>query len=133
MAVAVMTGCSGKEDAWCSWDFKIANNTELNVAAMSNGAIMKEVIAPNNELTISSSGTLCSKQDSSLSDYYPDEEELMDVFSLVTPTIRIKVGDELLPETAMKRKYWKYTSEKYHGTYTLTLTDELIETIKSEQ
>ncbi len=131
MAIAMMTGCANV-DYGCTWDFKVVNNADLNVVVLWNGAIIKEAISPGDELIISSINTECGKQDGDLGDLRPQEEEIMNISSYSEPTILVKIGDEVLPEAVMKRKYWEYSSEKYHGTYTLTLTDELIETIKNE-
>ncbi|MDR2912018.1 MAG: hypothetical protein LBV38_01770 [Alistipes sp.] len=135
VAVCVMVSeCRAEVDYGCTWEFRVVNNTEKSVTIERNWGVEQNLsIMPSGGLTIFSSNTECSKQDGDLADLYPHEGMILPLFPSSTASFQIKVGDELLPEVVMKRKFWEYISEKYYGVYTLILSDELIETINNEQ
>jgi hypothetical protein len=116
------------------YDFYIANNTDTDVSVTVVKNTGKEyVISPNDELRISSRGGECGKRKTALDDQYPDEEMIIQPLYHTSFTIQIKVGDEIIPDIIMKRKYWNFTTQgNYDATYTLTITDELVEELRNQ-
>jgi hypothetical protein len=126
------TGCRDV-DYGCNRDFYIANNTDVSVTVIKNTG-REYIISPNDELRISSRGGECGKRKPPLEDQYPDEEMIMQLSHSIPFTIQIKIGDEIIiPDIIMKRKYWNFTTQgNYDATYTLIITDELVEELRNQ-
>ncbi len=123
----LLTGCP-KVDYGCTWAFSIVNNTDSNVTVVWNDQ-REDVVISGKNINISSIYTDCNKRDSNLEDRF-GEDEIMRITHSSNTTIQIKVGDEVMPEIIMKRKYWTFEATgNYSAIYTLNITDELMETL----
>jgi hypothetical protein len=124
-----LTGCA-KVDNECSWSFKILNQTSLNITIA--GSATTESIAPGGEGVISQLHAMCGENVSDPGDRF-QENDIMDITNNPNISIQVKAGKELMPNEIFRRNHWAYThTSKGNATYTLTLTEELIETLLPE-
>lgn len=111
--------------------FNIKNDTESDlIVETSSQRITQQplTIKPSKEETIHYLSGLCGEgyiPEDKYSDYSERDEMALDV--------EISVNGELMPSIIWRRGYWVFANEEYVATYTLTLTDELIKSIKSEE
>jgi hypothetical protein len=92
-----------------------------------------ESIAPGGEGVIYQLYARCGENVSDPGDRF-QENDIMDITNNPNISIQVKVGDELMPDEIFRRKHWVYIhTSKGNATYTLTLTNELIETLLSEK
>ncbi|MDR0907315.1 MAG: hypothetical protein LBM63_01690 [Rikenellaceae bacterium] len=128
-----MTKCITR-DYGCEYYFYVANTTATDVFFTTVKKTGREyIISPNDELRISSRGGECGKRETALDDQFPDEEMIIQPLPNTSFTIQIKVGDEIMPDIIMKRKYWKFTTKgNYRANYTLVITDELVEELSNQ-
>ncbi len=119
--VVITTGCEYS----CLTDFIIINQTTSTIDV--NGKYEQIKIAPNDNEVIYHWGDLCGDR-GTLSDRYSEYPDTRIVYDWV-----LVINGESIPEEIWTRKYWNFSSVVVRkATYTLTVTDELIETLLSE-
>ncbi len=124
-----MTGCGRNiVDYICSYSFEVVNESDSEVIAITVGNGV--VIWPGRSQQIESFGFLCGLHTILKDDIHYGNNGLI----LNPQDHRIIVDEVFMPETIWKREYWEFdNSEERRATYTLTITNELIETILAEQ
>ncbi len=124
-AAVVMTGCEGT----CHIYYEINNetNSEIVVQIKETGENSQIIIMPDSKQLIDSTGGLC--------DYggLPEDGDY-GWKGLVISDATMVIGETNIPDKIWMREHWDFSkTAKYEGTYTLTVTDELIETLLSQQ
>ncbi len=131
-AVAVMAGCRGMEDKECQWDFLIQNQTGSNVTIIWNGVARPPIISGEEQVISYTIGS-CPVNRDPPRDLFQEDEIMHNIYYRPDVVIQIQADEELMPEIIFRRKYWSFTTTSSStATYTLVLTDELIETLLSE-
>ena len=128
LALLAGAGCA-KVDYSCYWHFKIANQTESNIVVVSSFSF-DETIKPGETFEISRIMAHCDKN-TRPGDIFT-EDEVMQISHFSDQTIKIKLNKHLLSDTLWTRKYWDFAEKEYQATYTLTITDELLENLFTE-
>lgn len=118
VAGALMTGCDG----FCTNDFVIINQTEseiiVDMSWYNNKAI---TINKGNEQAVHHEGHMCSPRGGA--GKYNDDVKMI--------YANMQVGKTIIPDIIWTARYWNYESSgKFHSTYTLVVTEELLESLK---
>lgn len=115
-----LAGC----DYSCTWDYRIINQTNSTIDLYVTWGKKQTLIEPGDEQIFFTRVDLCThrgKMPDSFAEY-PENYILFDA--------EMSIDGRQMPEEIWKRKYWEFSSNaKRHATYTLILTDELIEQI----
>jgi hypothetical protein len=124
-AVAVATACKRNApadiDYGCVWEYEIANETEFEVTYIYGGS--ETVIESNAKGIIFRRDTECGKNDKPTDMYIADG-------LMFNSAHRLILNGEFIPNTIWKRDLWSFAAEVHHATYSLTITDELIENLE---
>ncbi len=117
-------------DYSCSRYFNVANQTGYAITVIiKTGAV--ESVPTGSERTIYKSYGHCDKN-TIPDDPFPDEE-IMHITDSSDMTVQIQVNGRVVSEEIFKRKYWNFSNEAYRATYTLLITNELIESLKQAE
>ncbi len=131
--VAAMTGCHVYTNFVVGWDFSIINQTDYEICFVADG-IVKDYVYPGEKFLFAD--TEGGKYNCiPLGELFHESEIMrLDYNGRSTATLQIKVGEELMPDIIFQRKYWDFVSNSNTwASYTLTVTDELIETINNHK
>jgi hypothetical protein len=123
-ASAALSGC----DALWHIDWVVENRTESEIVITTKrmGESNSIVIAPDDKQLI------YFEEDLGDPGGLPDDDGYGYQGPVLTDA-KIMIDNNEVPDEIWLRKYWIFTkNSKYNGTYTLTITDELIETIQSD-
>ncbi len=121
----LLTAC----DYFCNNDFVVINNTpddiviETIISSYDNGINFNDsiyTIKPGKKITFSQDLGLCGKDS-----YPPDFYKSNDTIPQATK-FDIYISDNLY-DTLRLRKFWSHSVSEQIGTYTLTITQELID------
>ncbi len=115
VAATMLTGC----EPFSTYYFKIKNDTAYDIIVEVDGR-NPIIINPND------SKTVCELSGAGIpGDPYSLEDNMADY--------DVKINNILMSKSIWQRKYWEHQSNsKYHITYTLVVTEELLETLSSE-
>ncbi len=111
------------------YDYKVVNQTgqTIEVVASQERSYYEEGVRQF-PITLENGQTTLIYTESD-SDRKP-EDVGMDAVMLSYAKIRIIVDGEPLSDKFKQRKYWKFSTRAYLGSYTLTLTPELVDELK---
>lgn len=120
-----MIGCDRNKhmliDYSCVWDYTIINETEFDMAYIY-GAV-ETVIKSGAKEKIFQHDTECGKNDK--------PTDLHAIGNLMFNSAhKLMFDGELMPEIIWKRDFWSFSTEVHHASYTLTVTNELIESLE---
>lgn len=123
--LALTTGCDGDVivDYGCELIFEVENKTEFDIVFM---LYEKEeaVIKSGKKEVIRSDFGLCGKNTIITDQFVPGELMFGSVCKLL-------LDGEPLPDAIWKRDYWIFSAKEYYdASYTLTVTNELIESLE---
>lgn len=111
--ISMMIGC----DPSCSMDFVIINETESDIVIEMRQGSKQVTIEPGQEQIIDrQSGTCVIYKEDATMIHYAD----------------MQIEGMIMPKTIWISRYWDCVVDNPLTTYTLTITDKLIETILSE-
>jgi hypothetical protein len=119
-ALALMSGC-GIADYGCNTYFKVINQTGNDIIVeVGRIDVVYETtsIGLGKGQTIYDFETLCGKNHV-VADLYSEEEQIENLF--------MKINGNNVSDAIWKRKYWNFASKPYETTFTLTLTNALLE------
>ncbi len=116
----VIIGCT-ERDYGCETDYLINNQTKSELTIEIASKNKQFIIRPGEKQVIYYTSGLCGKNTK------PDG------FSEgVVMKFRLKINKKFVPEEMLERQYWDFVSELYLATYTLTVTDELLQSLENE-
>ena len=122
----LMSGCGLViHDYGCTETLNIVNHTDSEVSlirGMIEGSQTVTTIAPGKDALADEKTGMCVKNTIPA----PHSEEYM-LFDI--EYTKLKVNGKIVSWEIWLAKYWDFTGEVYHATYTLNITDELIESI----
>ncbi len=132
--VAMTTGCT-IVDYNCNWDYKIDNQTgaDIVVEVERRDAVYESTTIEVGDTQIFYNGNGHCGSGGVPQNIYPPEESIFD--ASFTYLEYIKINGDLIPYNNFKSKYWNFVSTGRHHTnitYTLTLTDELLEELRQQ-
>jgi hypothetical protein len=135
LAAVSMTRCTeGLVDYDCTVVCEIENRTESEVIyTVERPAHKSTTIFPHQTLQIFKGSGLCTKSEGEkLADYY---EKLYYPFELMFDPASnfLTSSDQPVPDTIWRSEFWDFTTIPFKIKFTLTLTNELIETLLSEE
>jgi hypothetical protein len=114
----VLFGCDG----YCHIDLIIMNQTDSNIIVELNANNKQLTIKPSEKQTVDRQGGTCSRGGSlSYKDNVPMTNAVM------------KINGETIPEAIWTNKFWELNIHNSISTYTLIVTNELIEIMKNEK
>jgi hypothetical protein len=114
-----LAGCA-KVDASCIWEFNVVNKTTSDIIVVKGTS--QEIITPEQTRVIHEVWVLCGENEKIGEIYIDDEAGRMLPFVL-------KTNDQTISSDIFKREYWTFSGKGRLGTYTLTVTTELIESV----
>ena len=123
--VLMMTSCGLViRDYTCETLFIIVNRTDSEIRLLRGveGSEKVTIIAPGEEIIADEKNGMCGKN--TIRPPRPDDAQLLDDM-----VFKLKVDGKIVLWEIWRTKYWDFASEVYHATYTLNVTDELIESI----
>jgi hypothetical protein len=124
---ALCTGC----DAFYYYEFQLTNLTGETIRAEIvdvPGTYSKDsvyTIMPRQTAVIYRNGGVCQPN------YVPEDRYATYPDPVLPPQIKatLYIGDTVLPDSLRHHKHWDFRAKKLLGVYTLTITEELIETL----
>ena len=117
----IMAGCS--YDKTCVTILNIVNHTDAEIILIRGFEGTSEtVIMPEEEIVASKIPSMCGKN--TIPGPPIGGEALFNV-----QYTKLKVDGKIVSQEIWFAKYWDFTSEVYLATYTLNITDELIESV----
>jgi len=129
IAAIMFSGC----DAHYDYIFKVANQTGVSVRVEAVGYNNRDEVfsIPAGEIvTIFREGGMTGS-----AKYVPEDRYQNANSSSNLPPIKkfeVYVGNTLLSDSVRLRKYWDYSAQKLLGTYTLIVTEKLLEDLGME-
>ncbi len=134
-AVAVMTGCVTYGDHYYAslWRFHLNNQTDYEICFVADGDF-KDCTYPGMNLRFALIEGDKVLDCVPLGDLFHEDEIMRPNYNWgPTNILQIQIDGELMPDIIFQRKYWTFVSHGSHwASYTLTVTEELIETIKNQ-
>ncbi len=127
--LATITGCNHPKeimDYRCGWYYKITNQTDSDVVYVDTYDNEAIFILPNETVLLARHQSSWCQEGYFPPDAYEDTPDELMQFS----ECRLMVNDEFMPEAIWTRHLWGFANEPYAAVYTLTLTDQLIESLK---
>ena len=130
--VAMTTGCT-IVDYNCNWDYKIDNQTGADIVVEVE---RRDAVYESTTIEVGDTQNFYYMDGHCGSGGVPEnprpyEEE--QIFG--TSYVKIKINGDLISDAIFKSKYWNFVSTGRHHTnitYTLTLTDELLEEFRQQ-
>lgn len=116
-----ITGCESSYE--CIRDFNVVNQTRSDIVLTSLESEETITIKPDETQTVHRISSYCDK-DAKYGDHYKND------YNLLQHTM-VANGKSVSREI-FKRKYWSFQSEVRHATYTLIVTESLIESVGRE-
>lgn len=120
LIAATITGC----EIHCIWYYNVFNKSSstINVKISEgnkNTTITNYTITPDTELPVNKDSSDCGGKWPG--DRFPNDEFTVMMRGAIT------IDGNKISDNIWKRKYWTFRSQEHGGTYTLVITDELIE------
>lgn len=115
-----MTGCS-EHDYGYTVDYNVVNRTEFDIVIYNGKS--KLTIQSGEAQTVHQTSGLCEK-DAIITDNFGD--------LLYLSGYSMNLDGEMISSEIFERKYLVFESEVYHATYTLTVTEELLQSLESD-
>jgi hypothetical protein len=135
LIAGAVAGCGLHDDKDCNnaYLFYLQNETEHSVVVEVSGQYREpgHAIISKGETKEVYYYTFEAGCGEAIDDVYGSEDLISTMPN--TMVIDMKINDEIMPETIWTRKYWDFSNGIGFAKYTLLLTDELIENLKSEQ
>lgn len=130
-AAIAMTACGPyiepSIDYGCSWRYQITNETDSDIIYADIYYKEAIIISPKETVQLTRHQSAFCNEGSIPADISENSpEELM-----LPSDCRLIVGNEFVHEAIWKRDFWDFTAEPYRATYTLILTHELLDSIKT--
>lgn len=104
-------------DPGCRWNYTIKNNSSSTINVEITEGPKNFTIAPNTEQSVESVFRNCNGK-------WPGDRFNGEEFTVMIGVITI--DGNTMPDIIWKSRYWTYRSEEHGGTYTLVVTDQLI-------
>lgn len=138
VAFLAMPGCKKECQADYNWVLDVKNETEREITMLNNTGYGDYVV----RIAAGQSGTMTGRLyggscDSNkpqedhltLQDALPYGDSFTTELSENKNWLSMTVGDNSVPQAIWQRKYWSFKSDNYNRIYTLTVTDEFLESL----
>jgi hypothetical protein len=126
------TGCGGYDaatiDYGCAWIYEIVNETESDIVYTCGKEVI--VIKSGERERIFSYHSMCGKN-TIVRDIHAPEELVSERKTVLYGKTLLLLDGEPLPDAIWRRSLWSFSNGiVYLATYTLTITNELIESLE---